>query len=82
MEKDNTNTMVKKLTRIVFSIDLMLILAFILIGISSVFEKRNTTKTTRALSEMAQQLGIDFPVETNNILGVWQTLKPAEKNTN
>ena len=34
------------------------------------------TKTTVALSEMAQRVGVDFPTKTNNVLGVWQVVKP------
>jgi len=34
------------------------------------------TKTTIALSDVAQRVGVDFPTKTNNVLGVWQVVKP------
>ena len=34
------------------------------------------TRTTTTLSEMAQKVGVDFPTKTNNVLGVWQVVKP------
>ena len=34
------------------------------------------TKTTIALSEVAQKVGVDFHTKTNNMFGVWQVVKP------
>ena len=34
------------------------------------------TKTTVALSEVAQKVGVDFHTKTNNMFGVWQVVKP------
>ena len=34
------------------------------------------TKTTIALSKVAQKVGADFHTKTNNMFGVWQVVKP------
>jgi hypothetical protein len=34
------------------------------------------TKTTIALGDVAQKVGVDFHTKTNNMFGVWQVVKP------
>lgn len=34
------------------------------------------TKTTVALSEVSQKVGVDFPTHTNNLFWTWQIVKP------
>lgn len=51
-------------------------ITLILIGALGVKDLINTTKTTTALSKVAQKAGVEFPTKTNNVLGVWQVVKP------
>ena len=55
---------IQKLERHLVTVNIMLFLAFIL------------TKTTRKLSEVAQKAGVEFQTKTNNVLGIWQVVKP------
>ena len=56
--------------------DLVILFAVVLIGAFGIKDIINTTKTTKALSEVAQKVGVDFPTKTNSVFGVWQTVKP------
>ena len=57
-------------------VNIMLTIALILIGACGVKSIINTTSTTKALSEVAQKVGVEFPTKTNNVFGVWQIVKP------
>ena len=52
-------------------VNIMLTIALILIGACGVKSIINTTTTTKALSEVAQKVGVEFPTKTNNVFGVW-----------
>ena len=72
-EKENT---VAKIVRHLLKIDIMLIIAFTLIGAYGIKGIINTTKTTKTLLEVSQKVGVDFQTKTNNVFGVWQIVKP------
>ncbi len=76
MDSENEKTTTAKIVRHLLKIDIMLIIAFVLVGVSGVRGLINTTKETKALSEVAQKVGVDFPTKTNNVFGVWQIIKP------
>ena len=67
---------IQKLERHLVTVNIMLFLAFILIGIAQVKDTIFLTKTTRKLSEVAQKAGVEFQTKTNNVLGIWQVVKP------
>lgn len=74
--KTETEPLFEKVTRHLLRIDIVLLIALSLIGALGIKDLINTTKTTKALSEVAQKVGVDFPTSTNNVLGVWQVIKP------
>lgn len=74
--KTETEPIFEKVTRHLLRIDIVLLIALSLIGALGIKDLINTTKTTKALSEVAQKVGVDFPTSTNNVLGVWQVIKP------
>lgn len=76
MDSENEKITTAKIVRHLLKIDIMLIIAFILIGVAGVRGIINTTKQTKALSEVAQKVGVDFPTKTNNVFGLWQIIKP------
>ena len=76
MDSENEKTTTAKIVRHLLKIDIMLIIAFVLVGASGLRGLINTTKETNALSEVAQKVGVDFPTKTNSVFGVWQIVKP------
>lgn len=75
MDKETEDTLTK-IAKHMFRMDIIILLALVLIGVFGVKGLVNTTKTTKALSEVAQRVGVDFPTKTNNVLWVWQVVKP------
>lgn len=59
-----------------FRINLVITVCLFLLGIIVTKAIVITTKTTKALSEVAQRVGVDFPTKTNNVLWVWEVVKP------
>ena len=57
-------------------INLMVTIGLILLAIIGIKDIVRTTKTTKALSEVAQRVGVDFPTKTNNVFWVWEVVKP------
>lgn len=74
--KTETEPLFEKIARHLLRIDIVLLIVLSLIGALGIKDLVNTTKTTKALSEVAQKVGVDFPTSTNNVLGVWQVIKP------
>ena len=66
----------KDMFKHLFRIDLIVTVGLLLLAIIGIKDIARTTKTTKALSEVAQKVGVDFPTKTNNVLGVWQVVKP------
>ena len=71
-ETENTKEIEKWLVRT----NIMLLIVLVLISVLGVKDIINTTKTTNKLSEVAQKVGVEFQTKTNNVLGVWKTVKP------
>ncbi len=71
MEKE-TKDVFKRL----FLINLIITVDLVLLAIIGFKDIARTTKTTKALSEVAQRVGVDFPTKTNNVLWVWEVVKP------
>jgi hypothetical protein len=74
--KEEVENAAAKLALRLLRMDLMILWALALIGVFGIKDIINTTKTTKALSEVAQKVGVDFPTKTNNVFGVWQVVKP------
>ena len=74
--KEEVENATAKLALRLLRMDLMILWALALIGVFGIKDIINTTKTTKALSEVAQKVGVDFPTKTNNVFGVWQSVKP------
>lgn len=72
----DTEKEIKCVYRHLLRVNIMLTIALILIGVGGVKSIINTTTTTKALSEVAQKVGVEFPTKTNNVFGVWQVVKP------
>lgn len=72
----DTEKEIKCVYRHLLRVNIMLTIALILIGACGVKSIINTTSTTKALSEVAQKVGVEFPTKTNNVFGVWQIVKP------
>ena len=72
----DTEKEIKCVYRHLLRVNIMLTIALILIGACGVKSIINTTTTTKALSEVAQKVGVEFPTKTNNVFGVWQIVKP------
>ena len=72
----DTEKEIKCVYRHLLRVNIMLTIALILIGVGGVKSIINTTSTTKALSEVAQKVGVEFPTKTNNVFGVWQIVKP------
>ena len=70
------NNEIKDVFKHLFRINLIITVGLLLLAIIGVKDIINTTKTTKALSEVAQRVGVDFPTKTNNVLWVWQVVKP------
>ena len=68
----DTNKLWKHITRM----NWVILAALLLILTCEIKYINHNTKTTMALSEVAQRVGVDFPTKTNNVLGVWQIVKP------
>ena len=66
----------KDIFKHLFRINLIVTVGLILLGIIGIKDIVRTTKTTKALSEVAQRVGVDFPTQTNNVLWVWEVVKP------
>ena len=65
-----------KIVKSLIKLDLFIIIAFVLIGALGIKSLTSTTKTTKALSEVAQKVGVDFPTKTNTLFGTWQVVRP------
>ena len=72
MDNNETKDVVKHL----FRINLIVTVGLLLLAIIGIKDIINTTKTTKALSEVAQRVGVDFPTQTNHVLWVWEVVKP------
>lgn len=72
----DTEKEIKCVYRHLLRVNIMLTIALILIGACGVKSIINTSTTTKALSEVAQKVGVEFPTKTNNVFGVWQIVKP------
>ena len=72
----DTEKEIKCVYRHLLRVNIMLTIALVLIGACGVKSIINTTTTTKALSEVAQKVGVEFPTKTNNVFGVWQIVKP------
>ena len=72
----DTEKEIKCVYKHLLRVNIMLTIALILIGACGVKSIINTTSTTKALSEVAQKVGVEFPTKTNNVFGVWQIVKP------
>jgi uncharacterized membrane protein len=75
MDKETEDTLTK-IAKHIFRMDINILIALVLIGVFGVKGLIDTTRTTKALSEVAQRVGVDFPTKTNNVLWVWQVVKP------
>jgi flagellar biogenesis protein FliO len=76
-EMDNeTETTFNRISKRLVTTNLLLLVALVLVAALGVKDLINTTKTTKKLSEVAQKVGVEFPTKTNNVLGVWQVVKP------
>ena len=71
----DTEKEIKCVYRHLLRVNIMLTIALILIGACGVKSIINTSSTTKALSEVAQKVGVEFPTKTNNVFGVWQIVK-------
>ena len=76
MENSETENSLKKLVKQLVKVNIMLTVAFLLIGAMGVKDLINMTKTTNKLSEVAQKTGVEFQTRTNSVLGVWKVVKP------
>ena len=76
MENSETENSLKKLVKQLVKVNIMLTVAFLLIGAMGVKDLINMTKTTNKLSEVAQKTGVEFQTRTKSVLGVWKVVKP------
>ena len=72
MKDNDTKTLAKNLVKV----NIVLTATLLLIAFSAWRMCNHLTKTTKALSEVAQWVGVDFPTKTNNVLWVWEVVKP------
>ncbi len=70
------NNETKDVLKHLFQINLIVTIGLLLLAIIGIKDVVRTTKTTKALSEVAQRVGVDFPTQTNNVLWVWEVVKP------
>ena len=70
------NNETKDVFKHLFQINLIVTVGLLLLAIIGIKDIVRTTKTTKALSEVAQRVGVDFPTQTNNVLWVWEVVKP------
>lgn len=70
------NNETKDVFKHLFRINLIVTIGLLLLAIIEIKDIVRTTKTTKALSEVAQRVGVDFPTQTNNVLWVWEVVKP------
>ena len=70
------NNETKDVFKHLFRINLIVTIGLLLLAIIGIKDIVRTTKTTKALSEVAQRVGVDFPTQTNNVLWVWEVVKP------
>lgn len=70
------NNETKDVFKHLFQINLIITVGLLLLAIIGIKDIVRTTKTTKALSEVAQRVGVDFPTQTNNVLWVWEVVKP------
>lgn len=70
------NNETKDVFKHLFRINLIITVGLLLLAIIGIKDIVRTTKTTKALSEVAQRVGVDFPTQTNNVLWVWEVVKP------
>ena len=66
----------RNIVRNLIKINVILTLALTLIAVVAIKSEIKFTKTTKALSQVAQKVGVDFPTTTNNVLGCWEVVKP------
>lgn len=70
------NNETKDVFKHLLRINLIVMVGLLLLAIIGIKDIVRTTKTTKALSEVAQRVGVDFPTQTNNVLWVWEVVKP------
>ena len=70
------NNETKDVFKHLFRINLIITVGLLLLAIIGIKDIVRTTKTTKALSKVAQKVGVDFPTQTNNVLWVWEVVKP------
>ena len=70
------NNELGKIQRGLIKVNIILTITLLLIAVCAARWCNHFTKTTIALSEIAQKVDVDFPTRTNNVLGVWQIVKP------
>ena len=73
---NETETTFNRTAKRLVTTNLLLLVALVLVAALGVKDLINTMKTTKKLSEVAQKVGVEFPTKTNNVLGVWQVVKP------
>ena len=77
LKMDNETEMkFKRIEKWLVQTNIMLLITLVLISILGVKDIINTTKITNKMSEVAQKVGVEFPAKTNNVFGVWKTVKP------
>ena len=70
--KDESHDTLKHLMRI----DIILLITLIAVAVGGIKDLIMVTRTTKTLSEVAQKVGVEFHTKTNNVLGIWQVIKP------
>lgn len=73
---NETEMKFKRIEKWLVRTNIMLLITLVLISILGVKDIINTTKITNKMSEVAQKVGVEFPTKTNNVFGVWKTVKP------
>ena len=68
----NTDTIIKHIVRM----NWIILLGLLCLLACEIKQINFNTKTTIALSEVSQKVGVNFHTKTNNMFGVWQVVKP------
>ena len=76
MTRKETEMDTDKLWKHITRMNWVILAALLLILVCEIKYINHNTRTTMVLSEVAQRVGVDFPTKTNNVLGVWQVVKP------
>ena len=74
-KEQNEHEMVK-LRRHITGLNWIVLVALTLICAIAIKDMVNTTKSTKALSDVAQRVGVDFPTKTNTVFWTWHIVKP------